>query len=376
MEIIHLVFARKTKEKMNPLVDIANQLATEQIKLGYSVQVWGIGAGSFDQIQQKPYKAICFSTRLFMWNTLDKIKKAIHTIKPGTIIHIHGGIVPIFYPIIFHLHKNNCPFILSPHGRYNRYVLKTASFLKKKLFENFDTNIINWASAIHFISEFERKELLLYYPFDLQKSYILPNGLIDNNINIAPKIMKHDEIIYCFYGELNMVNMGIDILLNAFAKFKKTNSNNAVLWIIGNGKDRNAILKLIKKLGMHKYVFVKPMVYGALKFEQLSKVDIMVRPSRLDYSPFVLLESALMSIPSIISNETYFSELFQSSNAGYTLKENSVEALTQNFVESMNDIDSIQWNRKKNNARQMVVDHCSWNKIAKEQIAVYQSILS
>ncbi len=375
MEIIHMVFARKAKEKINQLVDIANQLATEQLKLGHTVQVWGIGSGTLDQLQQKPYKVICFSTSLFMWNTIDNMKKAISLIKPGTIIHVHGGIIPIFYPIIFHLHKNNCPFILSPHGRYNTNTLKSASFLKRKHFENFDTNIINWASAIHFVSEFERKELLACCPFDLQKSYIIPNGLIDNNINIAPKIMKHDEIIYCFYGELNMINMGIDILLNAFFVFKKTNSNNAVLWIMGNGKDRNTILKSIKKLGLHKYVFVKPMVYGALKFEQLSKIDIMVRPSRLDYSPFVVLESASMSIPSIVSNETYFAELIKNTNAGYTLKENSVEALTQTFIESMNDIDSVQWNRKKMNARQMVIDYCAWNKIAREQIAVYQTIV-
>lgn len=374
MEIIHLVFARKAKEKINPIVDIANQLATEQIKLGHSVQVWGIGSGTIDQLQQKPYKVICFSASLFMWNTVDTMKKAINTIKAGTIIHIHGGIIPIFYPIIFHLHKNNIPFILSPHGRYNAFTLKRAGYLKRKHFENFDTNIINWASAIHFVSEFERKELLDFYPFDLQKTYIIPNGLIDNNINIAPKIMKHDEIIYCYYGELSITKMGIDILLNAFSKFKKTTNNNAVLWIMGNGGDRNAILKSIKKLGLHKYVFVKPMVYGALKFEQLSKIDIMVRPSRLDYSPFVVLETSSMSIPSIVSKQTYFAELIKTANAGYTLNENSVESLTQIFIESMNDIDSVQWNRKKMNARQMVIDHCSWNNIAREQIEVYKTI--
>ncbi len=374
MEIIHIVFARKAKEKINPIVDLANQLATEQIKLGHAVQVWGIGSGSLDQLQQKPYKVICFSTSLFMWNTLGNMKNAINAIKAGTIIHIHGGIMPIFYPIIFHLHKNNCPFILSPHGRYNSYALKRASYLKRKHFENFDTNIINWASAIHFVSEFERKELLDYYPFDLQKSYIIPNGLIDNNINIAPKIMKHDEIIYCYCGELSITKMGIDILLNAFSKFKKITNNNAVFWIIGNGRDRNAILKSIKKLGLHKYVFVKPMVYGTLKFEQLSKIDIMVRSSRLDYSPFVVLESASMSIPSIVSKQTYFAELIKTANAGYALNENSVEELMQTFVESMNDIESVQWNRKKMNARQMVIDYCSWKNIAREQIEVYKTI--
>ena len=78
-------------------------------------------------------------------------------------------------------------------------------------------------------------------------------------------------------------------MLSGFAKFKKQQANNVILWIMGNGKDRNAILKLINKLELHKYVFLKPAVFGALKFEQLSKIDIMVRCSRLDYSPSVLL---------------------------------------------------------------------------------------
>lgn len=102
--------------------------------------------------------------------------------------------------------------------------------------------------------------------------------------------------------------------------------------------------------------------------------ELTVRPSRLDYSPFVVLESASMSIPSIVSNETYFAELIKTANAGYALKENSVEALTQTFIESMNDIDTVQWNRKKMNARQMVIDHCSWKTIAREQVEVYKTI--
>jgi hypothetical protein len=40
----------------------------------------------------------------------------------------------------------------------------------------------------------------------------------------------------------------------------------------------------------------------------------------------------------------------------------------------MNDIDSVQWNRKKMNARQMVIDHCAWNNIARAQIEVYKTL--
>ncbi|WP_439505876.1 glycosyltransferase family 4 protein [Sediminibacterium sp.] len=375
MEIIHLVFTRNAKAKYNSLVETTNQLATEQVKIGYNVTLWQLGSKAVDIFKNKAYKTKYFSTNLFMWNTVHKMLNDIDEIKKNTIVHIHGGIIPIYYPIIFHLNKRNISFILSPHGRYNSYALEHSSFLKRKHFDNFDANIIQWAKAIHFRSEFERTQLISYCQFDLQKSYIVPIGLINNNIDIAPKIMKHDEIIYCYYGELNISEMGIDILLHAFAKFKKQQSNNAILWIMGNGSDRNAILKLIKKLSLHKYVFLKPAVFGALKFEQLSKIDIMVRPSRLDYAPTVVLESAAMSIPSIVSENTYLVDLIKNANAGYTLTKNTSDELMKVFIESMAEIETVHWNRKKLNARQMIVDSCSWNKIAREHVEVYKGLV-
>ncbi|MBA4259328.1 MAG: hypothetical protein C0446_09200 [Chitinophaga sp.] len=375
MEIIHLLFTRNTKAKMSPLVDIIHQLATEQVKIGYDVTVWHIGSKPLDLFNNKAYKTKNFSTNLFVWNTAQKMLKHIDGLNKQTIVHVHGGIIPIYYPILFHLNSNGIPFILSPHGRFNSYALEQGSYLKRKHFDNFDTNIIQWATAIHFRSEYERNELMRYCQFDLQKSYIIPIGLINNNIDIAPKIMKHDEIIYCFYGELNIAEMGLDILLSGFAKFKKQQANNAILWIMGNGKDRNAILKLIKKLGLHKYVFLKPAVFGALKFEQLSKIDIMVRCSRLDYAPSVVLESAAMSIPSIVSENTYLVDLIKNANAGYTLTKNTSDELMQVFTESMKEIETVHWNRKKLNAHQMVISACSWNKIAREQLEVYKGLI-
>lgn len=374
MEIIHLVFTRNTKAKNNSIADIANQLATEQTKLGLKVSVWEISRRPSEQFQNKVYPFKHFSHHLFLWNSMKEIRRHLPGTGTGKLFHFHGGIVPVYYPIAFHLQENKIPFILSPHGRYNSHTMEKASYLKKKHFENFDQNMISWSSALHFNSEYERKELFNIYPFNQQKTYICPNGLINNNLNIAPKIMKHDEIIYCFYGELNIAAMGIDILLNGFAKFKKNHSNNAILWIIGNGPDRNNILKSIKKLGLHKYVFVKPAVFGALKFEQLSKVDVIVRTPRVDFYPSVIMESAAMSIPCIVSGPTYITEIIASENAGYAISENNSDQLQKAFTESINDMETVQWNRKKMNAHQMVARHFNWTSIARTHIQVYQDI--
>lgn len=371
-----MVFTRNTKAKNNPIADIVNQLATEQLKLGIKTSIWEISRKPSDHFQNKVYPLKHFSHHLFLWNTMKEIRQHLAAAAKNTLFHFHGGIIPVYYPIAFYLKEKNIPFLLSPHGRYNAHTLDKASYLKRKHFANFDQNMINWSAALHFNSECERKELNNRYPFNQQKSYICPNGLINNNLNIAPKIMKHDEIIYCYYGELNLTVMGIDILLHGFAKFKKNHSNNAILWVIGNGPDRNTILKTIKKLGLHKYVFVKPAVFGALKFEQLSKIDVMVRTPRVDFYPTVVMESAAMSIPCIVSMPTYLAEIIQTENAGYILSENNSDHLQKAFTESIQDMETVQWNRKKMNAHQMIARHFNWSSIARTHIQVYQDLMA
>lgn len=375
MNIIHIVFARKTQSKMTTIADIICQLAIEQIKLGNTVTVWEIGTKPLDQLQQKGFFTKSFTKKLFPWRTTALIKSAIETIPQNTIVHIHGGLIPAFYTLAFYLHEKGIPYILTPHGRYHSYSLQRAGYLKRQYFLNFDANIIAWASAIHFSCEYEQQSLSQFIEFDQQKTYINPNGLLNTQLHIAPKILKHDEIIYCFNGELNMEEMGLDILLKAFADFKNNHKNNAVLWIIGQGKDRNTILKWIKRYQLHKYVFVKPAVFGALKFEQLSHVDVMVRPSRSDYSPAVMVEAAAMSIPIIVSSATGLAELVNQCNAGYTLNELTVAALVDQFKQSMIDVDTVHWNRKKMNAYQMTIDHFAWNTIAKKHTDIYKTVL-
>lgn len=375
MNIIHVVFARKALTKMTVIADIISQLATEQMKLGHSVTVWEICAKPLDQLQQKGFFTKSFTKKLFPWRTTALLKSAIESLPSNTIVHLHGGVIPAFYSVAFYLYQKKIPYILTPHGRYHLYALQKASYLKRQYFLNFDANIISWASAIHFSSAYEQQSLSQFIELDQQKTYITPNGLLNVQLHIAPKILKHDEIIYCFNGELNMEEMGIDLLLKAFAEFKNNQKNNAVLWIIGNGKDRNTILKWIKRYNLHKYVFVKPAVFGALKFEQLSHVDVLVRPSRLDYSPAVVMEAAAMSIPVIVSAATDFAELVNQSNAGYALKELTIAALVEQFKQSMIDLDTAHWNRKKMNAHQMTVEHFAWNAIAKRHTDIYKNLI-
>lgn len=67
----------------------------------------------------------------------------------------------------------------------------------------------------------------------------------------------------------------------------------------------------------------------------------MVRCTRLDYAPSVVLESAAMSIPSIVSENTYLVDLIKNTNAGYTLTKNTSDELMQVFTESLKDIETV-----------------------------------
>ena len=75
MEIIHVVFTRNTKAKNNPIADIVNQLATEQLKLGIKTTIWEISRKPSDRFQNKAYPLKHFSHHLFLWNTMKEIRQ-------------------------------------------------------------------------------------------------------------------------------------------------------------------------------------------------------------------------------------------------------------------------------------------------------------
>ncbi len=374
MEIVHLVFGKQNKSAFSLAVAV-DQLATEQVRLGYNVKLWEISPKSNDDFQQRPYKTYLFNVKSFLWNTTQEINQAIDKLKKGTIVHMHGGFIPVYFTLAYHLKRKNIPFVYTTHGTYNKLFIQSAGIAKKIYFHLFENLLIKWSSAMHFVSNDEQFGLQASYPIDQAKMVFIPNGLSNGNKLVPPKIKKNEEPIFCFMGQLDIHEKGLDILLTAFAQYKHKYFEKGVLWIIGEGAGKENLYKLAIQLNIQQSVFFKPTVYGVLKFELLNKVDVFLRPSRSEYFPSAILEAASTSVPSIVSKETNMGNYINEYNAGYTMEENTAGNLSRLMITCLKDIKNFNWDSKRRNAYRMVNEKFQWNKIAQQHITVYEKVL-
>ncbi|MBR2648962.1 MAG: glycosyltransferase family 4 protein [Sediminibacterium sp.] len=373
MEIIHLVSGKLSGN--NALVAAINNLATEQVRLGHQVTLWEISEEANDHFQLKSYKTVLFPAKPFIWTTTRAITSAIQKLHAGVIVHIHGSFVPIYFTIAYQLRKINIPFVYTTYGMYQKEEIKTSGLLRQLYFQLFEQMLIRWSSALH-ITGANEKEMLAEAQTDLDKKlFLIPNGLTNENRLIPPKIKRTDEPVFGFCGRLDIHAKGLDILLRAFAEYKLKYFEKGVLWIIGDGEGKEVLYEMANELGIHAYVSFKGNMYGLRKFEMMSKIDVFVRPSRVEHFPSAILEAASSSVPSIVSRATNMGDYITQFDAGYVLVENTPNALAKLFLKAYQDIKQYRWDHKRRNAFRMVNEKFQWSRIAEEHIHVYEKVL-
>jgi len=374
MEIVHLLLYKPDRFNRR-LVSAVDQLASEQTKLGHTVHLWEIGNAPSDHFQFRPYHTSLFKVKDFSWSAGTEISEAIKELRKGTIVHMHGGFIPLFISLAIQLKKRNIPFIYTTHGAFNKQVLESAGFLKKIYFHLFENLLIKWSAAVHFEGRKEKELVNENSITENKKVFFIPNGLNNGNILTPPKLRKNPEPVFGYFGKLEIEAGGLDILLQAFAEYKFKYFEKGELWIVGEGKDKEALEQMASRLRIKEHVVFHGNIMGNRKFELLNKIDVFLRPSRVEYNSASILEAASSSVPAVVSKETFMGEYINEYDAGYELQENSANCLAKNMIRCLKDIQQQRWNYKRRNAYRMVNEKFQWNTIAKEHIHAYQQVL-
>ncbi|MDP1845096.1 MAG: glycosyltransferase [Sediminibacterium sp.] len=374
MKIVHLVFD-KTDAISRKLANTVDQLATEQIKLGYQVTLWEISTNPNDDLQQRTYKTILFHVKKYQWSVSDEILNAINELSSDAILHFHGGFIPIFFTVAFQLNKKNIPFVYTPHGTFNKKNIEEDGISKKVYFKLFENNLMKWASALHFEGEIETSFIDDVNIVNNPKLVIIPNGLTNESMLPMHKFNELEEPVFAFFGKIELADGGLDILLQGFSDYKQKYNGKGLLWIIGDGPDKKEIYGLATHLGIHNFVTFKGNIFGIRKFELLNKVNALVKPSRFEYDPSIILEAASSYVPAIVSKETNLASYINTYHAGIVLQENNPTNLAKAFLQCSKEIDDGNWEPKRRNAVKMVTEKFQWSTIAQLHINMYEKVL-
>jgi N-acetylgalactosamine-N,N'-diacetylbacillosaminyl-diphospho-undecaprenol 4-alpha-N-acetylgalactosaminyltransferase len=279
-----------------------------------------------------------------------KLKKLIRNISPDYIVSFMGNLQPILTlnPVIVSFHIDPDFSLL-----YKKCLLKTiyklpnvkkiitvSKGIEKKLNNNYHL----------------KKTKTIYNPIDLK--------LIKQKL-LTQKPVDFDYILAV--GRLSR-QKGFDILINAFAKSDLKNKGKLI--ILGEGKERNNLEKLIDGLDLKSQV----LLYGKVDnpFIYMKYANFFVLSSRYEGLPMVLLEALACGTPVIAANcESGPSEIIENEKNGLLIPVEDEKALKDAMEKLFHDrglYDKLKANSSKS------VEKFAVENIVKDWINLFQEI--
>lgn len=144
-------------------------------------------------------------------------------------------------------------------------------------------------------------------------------------------IRANKDISFLYIGRLVPLK-GLDLLLNAFAKFHHEFPKTH-LTLIGDGPERRPLLKMVEEFDLKEDVTFK----GHISFEQIPheivQHDVLVLPTKIDVFGLVIAEAIVCGIPVICSR--------YAGAANDLVKENGIIVTPENTIEFVSALKSM-----------------------------------
>lgn len=243
------------------------------------------------------------------------------------------NVFKIFFKLKKIIKKNKIDIVHSHHRFFDFVVYILSFFCKIKRVTSvqsfvFGKKLFSYKSPVLLAAgESVKKHLINYFKIN-EERIIVFNNFIDveeipgdsdvssiiNNLSIP-----ENSFIFGYIGRFSVKEKGIDILIEAFNKFRKLH-RNCFLVMVGGGED-------IKKISIPENVITLESKENI--FEYYKMFDCLILPSRIDPFPLTVLEAGMMKIPFIGADVDGISEIIEDNTDGLLFPKENVTVLTE-----------------------------------------------
>lgn len=367
--IVHITLGKLKLNKSNGVVNVVHNLALNQSKLK-QIEVWGISDKNFS------YDKRAYSLKIFKRSFLHffSIKLLLNIIKNKKVkvYHLHGGWNFELIMISFMLSLLNKKYIVTPHGAFNSTLLSHKKYHQLLFYKTFVYFFLKKSYKVHVFSKNELDFLKSQF-LDL-KYCIVPNGIDTNHqMEDNSEIYDSNKTIFGYCGRLQNKHKAIDKLIDGFNYFLKKNEIQAELWLIGDGQDKNSLLKKVKELDIESKVVFFGALYGEKKNEILKKLDVFTLVSNYEGMPISALEAASFGQFLIVTDATNIASQVNKYGTGISINNNSPEEINRaiNFYFQKNKSSKNFKINLQNNCKLMIQNEFNWLKISNLLIKHY-----
>ncbi len=223
-------------------------------------------------------------------------------------------------------------------------------FLSPFLFARTSLTVAPSISAKEFVLTFDERNVpVIYRGFDYA---ILQTA--QPRLELKHKYGKKPIITYA--GRF-IASKGISDLLQAFAQVAR--KTPAVLLLIGNGNQKDALLKEVRRLDIGESVEFLHELPPREVLRVFKVSDIVVNPSYTEGLPTVVLEAAACGTAIIATNVGGTSEIVQHKTSALLYPPHSIDSLVKNIHTLLEDPDMRA--RLGRNAQNSVRDKFNWD---------------
>ena len=188
------------------------------------------------------------------------------------------------------------PYLLEPRGAYDPHIVHRKRLLKAAWWQVWERALVANAAAIHIFFDEERAHLeALGYQGEV---VVVPNGVV------PPRDIVWDGGsggYVLWMGRFDPEHKGLALLLRALALLPAAERPSLRLhgpdYRLGGGKE--AVRRMVERLGIGDSVVVGEPVHGAAKWELLSRAAGFVYPSRWEAFGNSVAEAAVIGVPTL-----------------------------------------------------------------------------
>jgi N-acetyl-alpha-D-glucosaminyl L-malate synthase BshA len=288
------------------------------------------------------------------------------------IIHAHtatpSGFIAMLLKVIFRI-----PVVISLRGSdINIYPNQSKSI---KLLTKY---VIRRADAVTAVSKQLARKAIELGVFNKKISVVYNGCNVDifkynmerrNKIRSEYKLLFND-IILLFIGNLTK-GKGIYNLIEIFKKISKTNKN-IYLFIIGEGEEKNNLIKIIKQHQINEKVILLNGCSHESVADWMSASDIFVMLSKKEGLPNVILEAMACERPVVAGKVGGIPEIIEEEKYGTLV--NLDDPIT---IEKK--IEELIWKPEKRarmgrESRERIKTNFSWSETANKMMEIYRKI--
>ena len=305
--------------------------------------------------------------------------KLAKTIKQFDIIHAHEYFSLQSFFVALLAKKNKIPYVLSAHGSLDPGRLKRKSVFKRIYYFLMGKVILKNAKKLVASAE---AGSLQYQGFKIPESkiVIIPNGvdfkkfpLKDEKVlsnQFKKKYNLQGKRIILYLGRIHQIK-GIDLLVNAFSDLILKLED---IHLVIVGPDDGYLPELKEKVKQRK-ITLKTTILDFLddkeKLEAFAAADVFALPSVSEGFSLTVVEAAMTGTPVVITKGCHVPEV-ERYEAGIIIPREEKQLERAIFKILTNQ--KLQRTFGKN-ARKMVREKFTWEKVAEQTEALYKEVL-